>query len=264
MSSPSRPTTRIKTRHGRTAASTRKRSSVSSHKSMSTRSCVRTPSASSAFPRRCRRADAMPAQPPNTSRQSVRRATAEHIKQLIFEGTLERGDRVPQNDIAVELNISVTPVREALIMLEQEGLVSFELHRGAFVNAFNAEMVRDQYELYGVIFGWAVRRTTERATRRQLEEFRRLATKIERSTSPKELFALVSEVTERLNDIGGTPTWRRFLDTLTRLVPGNFYQKIPGAAAAAKQWLPKIVDAMAAADAEEAVAHVHSMMQDHS
>src|SRR3954464_7622356 len=94
----------------------------------------------------------------DVGRKSVRRAVINYIKDLIFEGKLRAGDRVPQDEVARSLNVSNTPVREALIALEHEGLVTIELHRGAFVNPLLADGIRTQYELWALVFGWAIRR----------------------------------------------------------------------------------------------------------
>ena len=92
----------------------------------------------------------------------VRRSSGEqaalHIRGLIFGGELRPGDRVPQDDIARTLGISRIPVREALIALEREGWVRIEMHRGAFISAIDAQVVRDHYELYGLVYGFAARR----------------------------------------------------------------------------------------------------------
>ena len=65
-------------------------------------------------------------------------------------------------EIAQTLGISRIPVREALIALEREGWVSIEMHRGAFVNAIDADAVRDHYELLGLVHGFAASRALSR------------------------------------------------------------------------------------------------------
>src|SRR3954452_1291638 len=77
------------------------------------------------------------------------------IRRMIFDGELRPGERVPQDDVAAMLGISRIPVREALIALEREGWVTIEMHRGAFVNALDARSVRDHYELFGLVYGFA-------------------------------------------------------------------------------------------------------------
>src|SRR5213075_1965678 len=85
-----------------------------------------------------------------------------YIKRLIFDQHLKAGDRVPQDDVASALGISRIPVREALIALEREGWVTIEMHRGAFVNEFDEQTVRDHYTLFGLVYGFATRRALAR------------------------------------------------------------------------------------------------------
>ncbi len=82
-----------------------------------------------------------------------------YIRRLVFDGDLKPGDRVPQDSVAAALGMSRIPVREALIALEREGWVTIETHRGAFVNGFDRQAVRDHYALlfvliYGSPHGW--------------------------------------------------------------------------------------------------------------
>src|ERR1700681_724882 len=91
-------------------------------------------------------------------RRSSGEQAALYIRRLIFDGELRPGARVPQEEIAQTLGISRIPIREALIALEREGWVTIEMHRGAFITAINVQAVRDHYELYGLLQGFAVRR----------------------------------------------------------------------------------------------------------
>ena len=98
----------------------------------------------------------------------IRRSSGEqaalYLRRLIFDGRLEPGARVPQDEVAQALGISRIPVREALIALEREGWVTIEMHRGAFVTQLDEQAVRDHYELYGLVYGFAVERAVERGT----------------------------------------------------------------------------------------------------
>src|ERR1700761_1897938 len=87
---------------------------------------------------------------------------ASHVRSLIFEGELRPGMRVPQDAIAHDLGVSRIPVREALIVLEREGWVTNEMHRGAFINALDERTVHDHYELFGLIYGFAAKRALAR------------------------------------------------------------------------------------------------------
>jgi DNA-binding GntR family transcriptional regulator len=71
----------------------------------------------------------------------------ERIRQAIIEGTYRPGQRLIEVRVADELALSRTPVREALRMLQAEGLVRSEPNRGAVVRTFSNEEIYDLYDL---------------------------------------------------------------------------------------------------------------------
>lgn len=69
------------------------------------------------------------------------------IRQAIVEGRYPPGHRLVEQRIAEELSLSRTPVREALHVLEAEGLVVAERNKGSTVRSLTADDVHDIYEL---------------------------------------------------------------------------------------------------------------------
>ncbi|MBB5790270.1 GntR family transcriptional regulator [Jiangella mangrovi] len=65
----------------------------------------------------------------------------------ILTGRIEAGSRVVQSDVAEQLGVSVTPVREAMRRLHTEGLVELAPHRGATVVRLELAKVREIYDL---------------------------------------------------------------------------------------------------------------------
>jgi DNA-binding GntR family transcriptional regulator len=67
---------------------------------------------------------------------------ADTIRDVIFAGRTDLGQRLVEEELASMLNVSRGPVREALVLLSQEGLVHTERHRGAAVEAQRRTLVR--------------------------------------------------------------------------------------------------------------------------
>jgi DNA-binding GntR family transcriptional regulator len=72
---------------------------------------------------------------------------AEILRERIIAGIYERGDKLKQADIAAELGVSITPVREALQMLDAEGYVQGLAHKGALVPHLVHEREEEIYDL---------------------------------------------------------------------------------------------------------------------
>ena len=84
-----------------------------------------------------------------------------------------------EEQLAERLGVSRTPVRQALTMLEAEGLVEIAPNRGATVCSFSIEDVWDIYDLRAVLEGHAARRAAGRIERRELARLRELAGEME-------------------------------------------------------------------------------------
>ncbi|HEX9032563.1 MAG TPA: GntR family transcriptional regulator [Streptosporangiaceae bacterium] len=71
----------------------------------------------------------------------------QEMRRLILEGEIEPGQRLILRDIAAQLGLSIQPIRDAIKMLERDGLVDTESHRGAVVTQISGGAI---IELIGV------------------------------------------------------------------------------------------------------------------
>ncbi len=91
----------------------------------------------------------------------------EQILSAIVNGQIAPGERLIQEKIAAEINISRTPVREALLRLEQEGVLELSGRKGFAIRQISESEVRDLYGGREAIEGYsaywvAANRTSER------------------------------------------------------------------------------------------------------
>jgi DNA-binding GntR family transcriptional regulator len=77
----------------------------------------------------------------------------ETLREKILSGEIKAGQPLRQAALAEELNVSRIPVREALLQLEAEGLVTFEPHKGATATELNASQVDELFELRAMLEG---------------------------------------------------------------------------------------------------------------
>ena len=94
--------------------------------------------------------------------------TIVRIREMILRGKLVPGARVAEAPLAEMLGMSRTPVRQALPLLAQEGLLMEHETRGYVVRAFTAADIVDAIELRAVLEGLAARRVAERGASKAL------------------------------------------------------------------------------------------------
>lgn len=88
----------------------------------------------------------------------------DEIRRGIVEGRYAPGTRLVEQRLAASLDVSRTPVREALRRLEAEGLVVVERHRGAEVRGLSPEEVADLYDVRSRLEAYAAELAAQRCT----------------------------------------------------------------------------------------------------
>jgi GntR family transcriptional regulator, vanillate catabolism transcriptional regulator len=90
------------------------------------------------------------------------------IREMILRGELAPGSRVAEAPLADRLGMSRTPVRQALPLLAQEGLLAEHETRGYVVRAFTANDILDAIDMRALLEGMAARRVAERGVSKAL------------------------------------------------------------------------------------------------
>ena len=97
------------------------------------------------------------ASPNRVVRKTVAAETTDLLREMVLRGELPEGTPVRQQAFAAQLGVSRVPVREALIQLEAEGLVTFHPHRGAVVARLSLEDIEELYEIRAVLEPYLLR-----------------------------------------------------------------------------------------------------------
>lgn len=94
-------------------------------------------------------------------RRTAHELVRETLRRAILRGTVTGGTRLVQAEIAEQLGVSTTPVREALRDLATEGLIDLDAHRGATVHRLDERELREIYWLRTLLEPEAMRRAAE-------------------------------------------------------------------------------------------------------
>lgn len=202
------------------------------------------------------------------------RPAAEHatatLRSLILSGELTGGTRLGESELAVRLEVSRTPVREALSRLAAEGLVELVPNRGARVVRWSAEDLAQIFELRLRLEPYAVGLAVPRLTAGQLDELdeaARLMLRLARPGRRQDLDGIV-ELNRQFHGLlieqAANPTLAASLTSVTHavVVTQNFRDYSPAALARSLAHHTEIVAAARAGDPDWASSvmrsHLHN------
>lgn len=84
---------------------------------------------------------------PKYEKQSLSDRVVAHVKEQILAGTLKSGDRLIETDISTHFRISRAPVREAMRILNEQGLITFSPRKGNHVIEMNPAELMEAFEI---------------------------------------------------------------------------------------------------------------------
>lgn len=96
------------------------------------------------------------------------------IKAMIFEGKFKPGERIVENQLAKEFNVSKSPIREAIRMLEQEGLIVMDDKSRMIVYQPTLKDVEEIYFCRKALETFAIRLMIQKVTDQEIEEIENL------------------------------------------------------------------------------------------
>jgi len=139
------------------------------------------------------------------------------IRKAILSGVLKQGMPIRERLLAEELNVSRTPVREALFVLQGEGLVTLSHNRSACVAYFSSDDIRKIYSLRGVLESFSAECAAYNQDEAQVEKVREALVRyqhLKASSTPLEQAQADLEFHEAISAAAGS----QMLMTITRQV----------------------------------------------
>lgn len=146
---------------------------------------------------------------PKPAAVSLTEEVADHLRDLILRGQLKPGQHLVERKLCAELNVSRTPMREALKLLRQDGLVEIFRNRGARVTPYSAEDALNLFEVLSALESQAAARAAKRITERELSDLLYKHDEMARYHADGDLdayFALNSTIHEAVVRIADNPS----------------------------------------------------------
>ncbi|GAA2674924.1 GntR family transcriptional regulator [Actinoplanes palleronii] len=179
------------------------------------------------------------------------------LRGRIMSGELRPGARIRLEEVAEQLGVSITPVREALLTLRGEDMVELEPRKGYVVAPLSEQDVVDLFRLQGDIAGELAARVAERITAGQRDELAladRALQRAIRSRKSDEIEQLEYAFHRTVNRMAQARKLSWFLHVATRYTPARFYAADPGWRDAVRVEHEALLAAFAAGDPEAARA----------
>lgn len=190
----------------------------------------------------------------------------ESLRQALLSGSYPEGAKLGLEELAEELGVSIMPVREALIALANEGLVIAEPRKGFRASPLQQQDLDDIFEIQAHLAGILAARAAKVATEEDVAKLWEMHHRFEAvSQEPpgKERSAKLGELnTEFHRQINKLPPGDRvrwFLRLTNKFVRQDLFESIPGTLESALKDHPRIIEAIAAHDSEQA----RRLMEEH-
>lgn len=200
----------------------------------------------------------------------LRELVYEELKHKILTGEIASQTRLMEIDLAEKMNVSRTPIREAIRELAADGLVTIEPRRGAYVSRISIEDMLDVFEVRENLEGFAAFLAAKRASDQQKDHLRELMDQYEVAIDHDEKKASVErdeDLHKFIVECGGNRTLQQMVNHVQELSlrfrylyydDFTHYKKMPAQHR-------RIVDAITAGNAElarqEAEDHVRGLKQ---
>ena len=200
--------------------------------------------------------------PDFAARPQLSEDVARYVRRRIFDGTYSAGEYVRLDQLAAELGISVTPVREALFELRAEGLLAQLPRRGFVVLPVTGRDLADVANLQAHVGGELAARAADNIDDDQLRELKDIQAELEEAYAGNDIERTVRlnhDFHRAINMAADSPKLAQMMSQITRYAPESVFPVIAGWPAQSIKDHRRVLSALAKHDGELA----RKAMSDH-
>lgn len=179
-------------------------------------------------------------------------AIQQYLRTQIFSGELRPGEWIRLEDLANEFGVSTTPVREAVAVLVDEGLLETRTRKGITVRPFSLQDVRDMYAVYAVVYGMLTEKAAEHLSDDELDRLEGLLRQIDMTADREELQRLENEFHRRINRSANSRYLANMARYLSRNIPRVYFTRLKDWHETAQRLDYQVLDALRRRDARAA------------
>ena len=171
------------------------------------------------------------------------------MRDRILTGRFRPGDRLDLDELTAEFGTSRTPIREALLELSYEGLVTITPRSGMTVVGITPQDAVDNFSILAALAGKAAEMATARISASELAQLRDLAAAIGGSNDVVEANRHFHRT---LNYAARSPRLLTYIRQAVRVVPGNYFELFPEQEQRSKREHSALLRAISVGDAPTA------------
>lgn len=187
------------------------------------------------------------------ARSQLSEDVARFVRKRIFNGSYLAGDYVRLDQLAAELGISVTPVREALFGLRAEGLLEQQPHRGFVVLPVTGRDIIDVSDVQAHIGGELAARAAANITDEQVRELTAIQDQLEGAYTrddEESAVRLNHEFHRAINVAADSPKLAQLMSQITRYAAESVFPTLAGWPVKASKHHRRLLSALAKHDGE--------------
>jgi DNA-binding GntR family transcriptional regulator len=185
---------------------------------------------------------------------TLRTRIAHELREEILTGHIEAGTTLGLDQLAQYFGSSRTPVREALIELEQDGLVRITPRAGVKVTSVSPRDLLDNFSLFAMLSGVAAEWASQRMTPERLQRIHALNERVEIAVreQPDDLVLANWLFHREINLAAQSERLWSLLRRTSRVVPARFLELVPAQAAITPHDHRSLLKALEAGDGKQA------------
>jgi DNA-binding GntR family transcriptional regulator len=186
--------------------------------------------------------------------KSLKDLVYEYLRKNIEDGVLKPGDPIDEKIFMEKLNVSRTPIREALLMLNGDGFITILPRRRVFVNEITLRDIEEIFQILGPLEGEAAIGAIEKMSDEDIKEFENMTKKMKNALEQGD-FDLYYELNWKIHEFFLELNNNKALNRIVRLLKRRYYsspqilkkqdilnKKIPPMDAQAMEFHLKMVD----------------------
>ncbi len=146
---------------------------------------------------------------------------ADMLRDMMMTGMLKEGDKINENELCATMEISKTPLREALRVLNVEGLIQLVPNRGAFVTQPTYEEIEEMFDVTSLLEGFCAGAACEKMRSQDLTHLEKLHAQLEKQYEQRDQEGYIrinNQYHSFLQEMAGNRTLNQIINGLRKKI----------------------------------------------